>query len=479
MTPAKLDISVNSEIGTLRAVMIHSPDSGIGRVAPSKAQDWLFEDIIHLDTVRADEYDHYVKLLLYFLDPSKIKGKLNNPVDTLADKREFYKPGKPGYFNSDKVVEVEKLLADILEVTEIRNKLCAAICAIEECSYALQLELAATPAGLLSRILISGSMPDGEMLFPPIPNLIFTRDIGITINNFILLSKPAKKARGREALLSRYIFYNHPLFSASTHKILEFPHEVKYFLRPGDGQEEKATLEGGDVMVISPDHILIGCSERTSPSGANEAIRLLFEHDVVKKITVIRIPHKRDYMHIDTLFTQVNRHTWVVLGSVCATPDKIKRQPQDYLSEKKVKDHVQIFQFSKGKDRPKKFKSIENLLSSISEKDLGSTQNTNFIYSGNNEFPYDEREQWTDSCNLLALREGIVLGYDRNDRTIQSFKTNGFSVIHVKDLITQLENEEIKVEDLRDTLILMPSGELSRARGGFHCMSLPLIRDSI
>lgn len=71
-------MNVNSEIGTLRKLLIHSPDSGLGQVVPSKAQDWLFEDIVHLDTLRKGEYDYYVKLLMYFLDPAKIKGKLSD-----------------------------------------------------------------------------------------------------------------------------------------------------------------------------------------------------------------------------------------------------------------------------------------------------------------------------------------------------------------------------------------------------------------
>ncbi|HTJ50133.1 MAG TPA: arginine deiminase family protein, partial [Cyclobacteriaceae bacterium] len=102
-----------------------------------------------------------------------------------------------------------------------------------------------------------------------------------------------------------------------------------------------------------------------------------------------------------------------------------------------------------------------------------------FIYSGNNEFPYDLREQWTDSCNVLALKEGVVLGYDRNDKTTDAFKAHGFNVIHAHELLDQLEAKTITVDAMKDTLILMPSAELSRARGGFHCMSMPLLRDEI
>lgn len=469
------DIHVDSEIGRLRTVLIHSPDNGIGRVAPSKAQDWLFEDILHLETVRK-EYDYYVQVLLHFLDPDKLR---DSKLHQDSHERSLYKPGTPSFYHSKKVLEIESLLSDILKDSDVREKLCAAVCAIEGCSYNQQCELSALAPVHLSRVLICGSNTDGEMLFPPIPNLIFTRDIGITINNYILLNKPAKKARNRESLLSRYIFYNHPIFALYRTRILEIPNQVHHFLRPGEAPGEKATIEGGDVMVVSPGHVIIGCSERTSASGVSEAMRLLFDNNVVEKVTVVKIPHKRDYMHIDTLFTQVNRHTWVVLHSICSGRNTIKEQPMEYITDKKKQDQVQIFQFRKDKDKPKKFKNIESLLSSVTEKDLGSTEKPVFIYSGNDEFPHDEREQWTDSCNLLALKDGVVLGYDRNDRSIEAFRRCGFQVIQVEQFIQQLTSGQTDINTLENTLILMPSAELSRARGGFRCMSMPLLRDPI
>lgn len=477
MKNEQFELSVGSETGTLRCLLIHSPDSGIGRVAPSKAQDWLFEDILHLDTVRRKEYDYYVKLLLYFLDPGRIKGRLS-AIDAEESNREFFKPSKPGFHKSDKVIEFECLLADILGQSDICKKLTASVCAIEGCSYQMQQELIGTPATELAKIFISGYMPGHGMIFPPIPNLIFTRDIGITINNHILLNKPAKKARSRETLLARYIFYNHPLFAKYRENILEIPATIQYFLRPGEEHGEKTTIEGGDVMVVSPDHVLIGCSERTSASGASETIKLLFERNVVKKVTVIKIPHKRDFMHIDTIFTQIDRRTWVVLGSISSQQKHKGSEPVDYLSEKRNKEKPEIFQFEKGRiDKPRMYNCIEDLLSDISRTDLKCDEPVRFIYSGNNHFPFDVREQWTDSCNLLALKEGVVVGYDRNDRTVEAFKEKGFSVIRAEELVEKLEYDELSVDDISNTLILMPSAELSRARGGFHCMSMPLLRD--
>ncbi len=472
-------VGVNTEVGRLRKLLIHSPDSGLGKVVPSKAQDWLFEDIVHLDTIRKDEYDYYVKLLMYFLDPEKIKGKLAH-VDAESSDRGFYKPNHPDFHNSDSVVEVQNLLSEILEQESIRKKLVAAVAAIEGCTYKLQMKLAATKPQELAEIFISGTLADDTMIFAPIPNLIFTRDVGTTINNHILLNKPAKKARVRETLLMRYIFFNHPIFEAYRENVLEIPDPTQHFLRPGDEPEFRTTLEGGDVMMVSPNHVLIGCSERTSEEGANEAIRLLFDNNVVEKVTVVKIPSKRDYMHLDTVFTQVKRNTWVILNSIAHSPKYNPHEPINFLKEPERLETTTAIQFSKSNPgQPKYFEHVEALLNDISQNDLNSTEPTKIIYSGNNQFPYDSREQWTDSCNLLALKEGVVLGYDRNDKTVEAFKENGFNVVNVKDLIQDLESGKADAETLTDTLILMPSAELSRARGGFHCMSLPLLRDHI
>ena len=91
-------IQVSSEIGRLRRLLVHSPDSGLGKVVPSKAQDWLFEDIVHLETIRKKEYDFYTKLLLYFLDPELIMGKLK-AIDSDHSKRNFYKPEHKDFFS--------------------------------------------------------------------------------------------------------------------------------------------------------------------------------------------------------------------------------------------------------------------------------------------------------------------------------------------------------------------------------------------
>lgn len=460
---------------------MHSPDSGLGKVVPSKAQDWLFEDIVHLDTIRRKEYDYYTKILLYFLDPDRIKGKLAS-IDAEAQNRNFYKPGHEDFFKSDKVIELQWLLSEILEIHEIRIKLIASVCAIEGCSFDRQEQLQDLDSIQLSKLFITGSLDGRDMLFPPIPNFIFTRDIGIVINEYLLLNKPAKKARTREALLAKYIFFYHPFFEKFHTNVLELSETFQHFLLPKDGDEKKVTLEGGDIMVVTPDHVLVGVSERTSLEAAYQVTNLLFSKNVVTKVSVVRIPKKRDYMHIDTVFTQVKRNVWVMLGNFSkkAITNEDSDPVQRILEGNKKEDQLRVIQFHKSDvENPVYFNNLEDLLTDVSKNDLHCTEEVIFLYSGNNEFPFDVREQWTDSCNLLALKEGVVLGYDRNDKTVESFTSHGFSTIRAHDLVEQLENGTLRTEDIKDTLILMPSAELSRARGGFHCMSMPLLREDV
>lgn len=473
-------LSVNSEIGTLRRLLVHSPDSGLGKVVPSKAQDWLFEDIVHLDTIRRNEYDYYTKLLLYFLDPEKIKGHLSK-IDAPEANRNFYKPEHPDFFASENVVELEWLLAQVLADKDILTKLVASVCAIEGCTYRVQNDLLGYTPAELAKTFISGTSRNKQLLFAPIPNFIFTRDIGITIKDHVLLNKPAKKARTRETLLAKYIFFHHPMFSRYRDNIIELADSNHSFLVPKDDDERKITLEGGDIMVISDQHLLVGVSERTSSEAAVKITNTLFAKGLMEKVTIVKIPKKRDYMHIDTVFTQVKRDVWVMLGNF--SRKAMKHEDEDAVErilEVKKEEKIKILQFhKKHPDNPVSFDSLEDLLIDISRKDLNCSGEIRFIYSGNNEFPYSAREQWTDSCNLLALKEGVVLGYDRNDKTTEAFRNAGFQVIHASDLLEQLEAGTLQTDTISDTLILMPSAELSRARGGFHCMSMPLWREPL
>ena len=488
-------------------MLIHSPDGGIGKVVPSKFKEWLYDDTVHIDQMRR-EYNEYIKLLLYFLDPAKID-YINEFEEKQKDKPQpdCYKPGHPDYFNSDKVLDVQHLLYKVLQKPGIRRRIIAAVCAWEGVSFATESRLdAIQDAAVLTNVLITGVLKsaDGkssEFVFAPLPNFIFTRDISIVINDYILLSNAATAARERESLLMKFISF-YLLFEENQDKIIEISESSDFFLLDEKEQQYyKTSVEGGDVMMIAPNHLLIGCSERTTASAIDEIIHAVFRNNKtgIEKISVIKIPRMRAIMHIDTVFTHVRKDTWVLYGKMSEQVMHEKNQQQHsyylhFLDKQVAADYetAEILRFYKPlrteyeasknyrQDVSHIIKGLEGLLRNISTEDYGIPEGEiKIIYSGNNVFPYDEREQWTDSCNLLALKDGVVVGYDRNDETFKGFEAKGFSVIRASDLFKKFENKELTPADVKDTLILLPSAELSRARGGAHCMSMPLLREKI
>jgi arginine deiminase len=498
---------VDNELGTLRKLLIHSPDGGIGKIIPSTFSDNLYDDIVHLKKMQK-EYNHYIKLLLYFLDPEKAAYvedyEAKHPEEHNA---KCYIPGKPEYFNSEHVIEIQNVLANILKEKEIKLRLIVAICSYEESSYQLQQQLEKIEDyHVLAKILISGVLPanisgtgEDEYVFPPCPNFVFTRDISIMLREHILLSKMAQNARKRESLITKYIMLYY-FFKDCKQQVIEVTEESDFFLYEEKERKQRViSIEGGDVMMIAPRHMLIGCSERTSPNAVNEVVHTIFGNANIgiEKISVIKIPKKRAQMHIDTIFTQVKKNVWVLYGlySEKLTREEVikKKSYLDSLThkpDKQEEDIAEIIQFYKAKDEVYSARKsyavdnnpvgIEDLLKQVSVHDFGCNEDeVVIIYSGDNKFPHDDREQWTDSCNVVALKEGVVIGYDRNDRTAEAFKKQGFAIIHTETLFKHFKEGILTPDSIENTLILLPSAELSRARGGSHCMSMPLLRDKI
>ncbi len=288
------------------------------------------------------------------------------------------------------------------------------------------------------------------------------------------------------------------LFKDQPEKVIEVIEESDYFLYEEEERKQRIiTIEGGDIMMIHPTHLLVGCSERTSASAINEIIHTIFNNQNlgIEKISVVKIPKKRAQMHIDTIFTQVKRNVWVLYGrysdAILKAEEEHKKSYLKKLShvpKKTELEEVEIFQFFKKKNEPyvknKDYScsnppaGLESLLRHISEVDFGvKPEEVKIIYSGNNEFPYDEREQWTDSSNVVALKEGVVIAYDRNDKTTETFKNEGFTILTTSQIFEMFENG-VEPHSIEDTVVLLTSAELSRARGGSHCMSMPLLRDN-
>lgn len=416
-------VNVNSEIGTLRKVLVHRPDNGIARISPRRAEELLFDDIVYLPKMQ-EEHDLFTQVLSSFL-------------------------------GEENVIEVSQLLEESLAIDgDKRDLLIDRIVDYEELPKSTGTILRSLNHADLARVMITGYLREEDhIFFDPIPNFIFTRDIAVTIKDHILITKAAKEARHRENLLTRFIIYTHPLFaSAQDDKIINL-NDLELF--PPGKYGERVSVEGGDIMMFNDDFLLIGVSERTTEHAFNSIKKVIFEKGLLNNVVQINIPNDRSCMHIDTLFTRISEQDVVAFK-----PTVFDGISSNVIVHRKSGD-------------TETYSSVREFLWGEINRDI------NFIFGGRGVTPFQEREQWTDGCNLVALKPTIALGYDRNTHTEDAFREAGYEVITARTFLSKVAEGEIIPSTAEKMLITLESSELSRARGGSHCMTCPVSRDTI
>ena len=401
-------INVYSEIGKLKTVLLHYPGEELNNLIPRYLEELLFDDIPWLPLARA-EHDAFANA--------------------------FRNAGV-------KVVYLEDLVADVLKDSEIKEKFVKEF--VSEASihsetlkeivtdYLMRINdpkelVLKTMAGIKKsemesdkKITLTDYVVDYPFVCNPMPNLYFTRDPFASIYDGICLNKMYSATRSRETIYAKYIFLYHKDYKGT-----------KLFYN----RDNELNIEGGDILVLNKETLIVGVSERTH-SGAIEKLakNMFYEQKTsLKRVLAFTIPKMRTFMHLDTVFTQVDYDKFTI--------------------HKECYETLKVYEVTKDEEKVGKLKvkELNNKLEDILEAYIG--KKVTLIPCGGEDSVSAAREQWSDGSNTIAIAPGEVIAYERNDITNKTLKNYGITVHTI------------------------PSSELSRGRGGPRCMCMPLERE--
>ncbi|EGT3600829.1 arginine deiminase [Clostridium perfringens] len=407
-------LNVTSEIGRLKTVLLHRPGEEIENLTPDLLDRLLFDDIPYLKVAR-EEHDAFAQTLreagveVLYLEvlaaeaigtSDEVKQQfISEFIDEAGVESERLKEALIQYFNSfsDNKAMVDKMMAGVRK-EELKDY-------HRESLYDQ----------------VNNVYP---FVCDPMPNLYFTRDPFATIGHGITLNHMRTDTRNRETIFAKYIFRHHPRFEGK---------DIPFWFN----RDDKTSLEGGDELILSKEILAVGISQRTDSKSVEKLARkLLYYPDTsFKTVLAFKIPVSRAFMHLDTVFTQVDYDKFTVHPGIVG-PLEV------YAITKDPENDGQLIAVEE-------CDTLENILKKYLKRDI------ELIKCGGGDEIIAAREQWNDGSNTLAIAPGEVVVYSRN------YVTNEI-----------LEKKGIKLH-------VIPSSELSRGRGGPRCMSMPLIREDL
>ncbi|MEG0073216.1 MAG: arginine deiminase [Clostridia bacterium] len=406
-------IHVTSEIKKLKKVLLHRPGNELLNLTPETLERLLFDDIPYLK-VAQQEHDYFANILrengveVVYLEDLMTETLDANP----AIKEKFLKQ-----FIHEAGISTPKYKNIVLEYLMSYKDTKELVLKTMEGINLNELDLEERD---IENSVVDLVSEESKFIADPMPNLYFTRDPFASVGHGVLLNRMFSVTRNRETIYAEYIFNYHPEYKGRV--------DIYY------DRYNAFHTEGGDVLNLNEHVLAVGISQRTSPDAIDLLAKNLFEDESCKIDTVlaINIPVSRAFMHLDTVFTQID-------------VDKFTYHPG-------IMGTLQVFEITKGtvpgeiKVKEKK-DTLENILSEYLERKV------TLIPCAGGEKIAAEREQWNDGSNTLCIAPGVVIVYSRNNVTNEVLRKNGITVIE------------------------MPSAELSRGRGGPRCMSMPLVRE--
>ncbi len=410
-------IQVNSEIGRLRAVLVHRPGREIENMTPSTAAEVLYDDILNLE-LATREHDQLTRVL-----------------GQVAE-----------------VLEFSHLLEDVLADTEVRFRLLKKLTRLYHCRDMLD-ALMDLPVEQLVRQLFEGTerprntlsryLDPVPYILPPLPNAFFTRDATMCANDRVIIGSMAHRVRVAEAMLLKVLFRHHPAL------------ENRGFYFDGTRRHGKKkrgiTIEGGDLLMVREDLALVGYSERTSLEGIDRLMAAFArEEGGIRHVVAVEMPKSRATIHLDMIFTLLDHDQCMVFPPLILGRGRCRAW------------HVRL-------DRPCDYhiEEYDGVLEAL--RAVGVSLEP--IKCGGEDPLNQEREQWASGANFFTFAPGQVVGYGQNVHTLEALSRAGYEVVGAQDFHAR--------EHAGRVAVTIEGSELSRGGGGCRCMTMPLSRDSI